>query len=75
MAQKVQSGEGREPAKPKIDWKALDMVHPDAAGIDIGGNQHWVAISPDRNPEPVRRFDCFTQDLQQMADWLLSHGV
>jgi len=75
MAQKVENGEGRKPGKPKIDWKALDIVHPDAAGIDIGGSEHWTAISPDRDPEPVRRFECFTQDLQRMADWLLGHGV
>jgi transposase len=75
MAQKVQSGKGRKPDKPKIDWKALDIKHADAAGIDIGGSEHWVAISPDRDAEPVRRFDCFTQDLQQMADWLMGHGV
>jgi len=75
MAQKVQSGEGGKADKPKIDWKALDIVHPAAAGIDIGGSEHWVAISPDRDAEPVRRFQCFTQDLQRMADWLWDHGV
>jgi transposase len=75
MGQKVQSGEGGKTDKPKIDWKALDIVHPDAAGIDIGGSEHWVAISPDRDAEPVRRFQCFTQDLQRMADWLWGHGV
>jgi transposase len=75
MVQKIRCGPGGKPAKPKIDWKALDMVHPDAAGIDIGGSEHWVAISPDRDPEPVRRFGCFTQDLQHLADWLISHAV
>lgn len=29
-----------------MDWKALDVVHPDAAGIDVGGSEHWVAVSP-----------------------------
>ena len=75
MAKKVGGGDGRKPDKPKVDWKALDIVHPDAAGIDIGGGEHWAAISPDRDAEPVRCFDCFTQDLQQMADWLISRGV
>jgi transposase len=60
---------------PKIDWKALDVVHPDAAGIDIGGREHWVAISPERDEQPVRSFDCFTSDLERMADWLAAHGV
>jgi len=62
-------------AKPKIDWKALEIVHPDAAGIDIGGSEHWVAISPERDEQPVRCFDCFTADLEQMADWLIERGV
>jgi transposase len=60
---------------PKVDWKALDVVHPDAAGIDIGGSEHWVAISPERDEQPVRCFECFTADLEQMADWLLARGV
>jgi transposase len=60
---------------PKVDWKALDVVHPDAAGIDIGGSEHWVAISPERDSQPVRCFECFTADLEQMADWLVALGV
>ena len=51
------------------------MVHPDAAGIDVGGHEHWVAISPERDPEPVRRFGCFTADLREMAGWLVVKGV
>jgi transposase len=60
---------------PKVDWKALDVVHPDAAGIDIGGSEHWVAISPERDEQPVRCFECFTADLERMADWLVAQGV
>src|SRR6516162_2271594 len=71
--------EAGKPAKgsgqKKVDWKALEIVHPDAAGIDIGGSEHWVAISPDRDPEPVRRFGCFTVDLREMARWLIEKGV
>ncbi len=74
MAKRMR-GDPSKPNKPKVDWKALDIVHPDAAGIDIGGSEHWVAIGPDRDEEPVRRFDCFTEDLQQMADWLTGRGV
>ena len=59
----------------KVDWKALEVVHPDAAGIDVGGSEHWVAVSPDRDPEPVRRFGCFTADLREMARWLVEKSV
>jgi len=60
---------------PKVDWKALEVVHPNAAGIDIGGQEHWVAISPENDEQPVRCFECFTADLERMADWLVSRGV
>ena len=53
----------------------LEVVHPDAAGIDVGNGSHYVAVRPDRDPEPVRRFACFTADLYRMAEWLRSCGV
>jgi transposase len=46
-----------------------------AAGVDIGGSEHWVAISPERDEQPVRCFECFTVDLERMADWLVTRGV
>jgi transposase len=53
----------------------LDVVHPNAAGIDIGNESHYVAVPPDRDAEPVRQFACFTEALQQMAAWLKSCGI
>jgi len=29
-----------------------------------------VAVRPDQDREPVRRFECFTADLHRLADWL-----
>jgi len=75
MSKKRPAGKQKGSAQGKVDWKALDIVHPDAAGIDVGGSEHWVAISPDRDPEPVRRFGCFTADLREMARWLVEKGV
>src|SRR5260370_3282442 len=58
------------------DWKVnLEVVHPNAAGIDIGNASHYVAVPPDRDAEPVRQFACFTEALQQMAAWLKSCGI
>src|SRR5262245_49759168 len=53
----------------------LDIVHPNAAGIDVGNSVHYVAVRPDRDPQPVRRFECFTADLHRLADWLQQCGV
>ncbi len=53
----------------------LEVVHPHAAGIDVGNSAHYVAVSPDRDPESVRRFECFTADLYRLADWLRSCRV
>jgi transposase len=74
MSKKGQLQDGKR-GQPRVDWKTLEVVHPDAAGIDIGASEHWVAISPERDQRPVRCFDCFTEDLEQMADWLASRGV
>jgi transposase len=53
----------------------LEVLHPNAAGIDVGNSAHYVAVRPDRDPDPVRRFDCFTADLHRLADWLQHCGV
>lgn len=53
----------------------LDVVHRDAAGIDIGSREHYVAVGPDRDAQPVRSFSCFTAELHRMAEWLTDCGV
>jgi Transposase len=45
-------------------------MHADAAGIDVGANEVFVAVPADRDPEPVRSFATFTRDLHTLADWL-----
>src|SRR5271167_2680414 len=49
---------------------SLEVIHPDAAGIDIGNESHYVAVPPTRDSEPVRRFGCTTAELKEMAAWL-----
>jgi transposase len=53
----------------------LPVLHPDAAGIDVGASELFVAVGADRDPQPVRRFPTFTQDLRALADWLQRCGV
>jgi transposase len=54
---------------------ALERVHHRAAGIDIGSSEHWVSIPPECDPEPVRKFGCFTADLHAIVDWLQAKGI
>jgi hypothetical protein len=53
--------------KIQIENLSLEVVHPDAAGIDIGNQSHYVAVTPTRDNQPVRRFECTTAELKEMA--------
>ena len=53
----------------------LPLLHSDAAGIDIGASEIYVAVPGDRDPEPVRTFPTFTEDLLALADWLGQCGI
>src|SRR6266481_6731906 len=33
---------------------SLEVIHPDASGIDIGNESHYVAVPPSRDSQPVR---------------------
>jgi len=49
---------------------AFPVVNPNAAGIDIGDLVIAVAVPGDRDPQPVREFGAFTEDLLSIARWL-----
>ncbi len=53
----------------------LERIQPDAAGIDCGATEHYVAVARDRDPQPVRKFRTFTTDLHRLADWLVKCGI
>ncbi|MGB8581322.1 MAG: hypothetical protein WCD47_10910 [Candidatus Sulfotelmatobacter sp.] len=44
-------------------------------GIDVSASELFVAVSPDRDPQPVRSFPTFTRDLNALADWLQQCGI
>jgi len=48
----------------------LTIENPNAGGIDVGNESHYAAVPPDRDPNPVREFGCWTEALIQMAEWL-----
>jgi hypothetical protein len=53
----------------------LEIIHPHAAGIDVGNESHYVAVPPGRDARPVREFGSWTAALEEMAQWLKSCGV
>jgi len=58
----------RQSRSGQPEWSLnLEVVHPNAAGIDIGNQSHYVAIAPNRDPNPVRQFACFTEDLHRFG--------
>jgi transposase len=65
----------RTDKKARVTASLLERVQPDAAGIDCGQNSHFVAVPPERDPQPVHEFRTFTIDLHRLADWLVQCGV
>lgn len=51
------------------------ILEANAAGIDIGAREIFVAVPSDRDEHPVQGFRTFTTDLERMAEWLVSCGI
>ena len=60
-------------AKPIRPAKSMPMIHPHAAGIDVGATMHTVCVPEDAVPageSPVRQYKAFTGDLDHLVEWL-----
>jgi transposase len=53
----------------------LNILNPNAAGIDVHSDIHYVCVPADRDPQPVRSFGANSCDLAAIADWLQACGV
>jgi transposase len=69
---KANSAKSKEPKRSVVH---MQVVRPDAAGIDIGDTIHAVAVPPDRDEEPVRQYGTFTCDLDAIVKWLKQCGI
>ena len=62
--------------KRKKPVRSLKTIQPDAAGIDLGSREHWVAGPPLQDNTPnVQRFSTTTPELVRLADWLKEQKV
>jgi transposase len=57
-------------AKRKLE---MEIINPNAAGIDIGSRSHFVAINQDLSD--VREFGVYAEDMKELLKWLLENNV
>jgi transposase len=65
----------RNSSKAKSVQPQIRTLHPHAAGIDVGAREVYAAVPPGSDPDPVRCFPTFTEDLLVLRDWLKACGV
>jgi transposase len=64
------SRERSVPVPVPASTAALNIINPDAAGIDVHSNMHMVCVPADRDANPVRQFGANTADLHEIVAWL-----
>src|SRR5438128_6896667 len=63
-------GQQQKRRASRVRAAQLEQLNLNAAGIDVGATEHWVAVPADRDAQPVQRFGAFTADLYALAAWL-----
>jgi len=58
-----------------MSFEQRPILEAKAAGVDLGAREVYVAVPPERDANPVRIFQTFTEDLNKLADWLEQCGV
>lgn len=56
--------------KKSFEKTGFPVLYPNAAGIDIASKEHFVAVNPEVDENPIRSFGSFTEDLHAIATWL-----
>lgn len=51
----------------------MDIINPNAAGIDVGSRSHFVAVG--QSLEDVKEFGVYAEDLVEICHWLKSYGI
>jgi len=72
------SQESNSPKSASASENDLQVVNPNAAGIDVGSRSHFIcvgrhAVKPGESR--IRQFGAFTQDLDDAVQWLKKCGV
>ncbi|MFT3949639.1 MAG: IS110 family transposase [Agriterribacter sp.] len=51
----------------------MEIIHPHAAGIDVGSRSHYVAIG--QGKDDVKKFGVYTDDLHRLCEYLQAQGI
>lgn len=62
----------KEVKSKAVPFDTLEQLNLNAAGIDIGDREIWVAVPQERDEQPIRRFFTFTHNLQALTHWLIA---
>jgi transposase len=71
MSRKRKSKQSGQAARPEN----IPLLNPNAAGMDIGANEIYVAVPADRDGQAVQRFGTFTGELGRLSEWLKQCGI
>ena len=52
---------------------SMEVVNPDAAGIDVGSRSHFFAIG--QGTEDIKEYGVYNEDLHALAQWLLENEI
>ena len=67
----VQPGEAKSKRRRRNKGMCLEdrpVLELNAAGIDVGAREMFVAVPPGLDENPVRVFATFTEDLERLVD-------
>lgn len=65
----------RKNSKKAMGAPVLPCLNLNAAGVDIGATEIYIAVPGNRDAQPVRCFSTFTEDLHAAAVWLKSCNI
>ena len=68
-------GKRKGQKRAAVNFEVLEQIQLNAAGIDIGAEEIYVCVPPERDEERIRVFTTFTVDLEQAANWLIACGI
>jgi len=59
----------------KKNKRVLEQINHNAAGVDMGAEEVWIAVGEHATSEPVQKFGTTTSELRRSSEFMRSCGV